>query len=121
MFHGTRQILGQLVFMVKTQQSLALKYKLLHTENRMVMNFLGQYIRQQKQHAEYVLLEEGRVYSSINVHSSQGLSMPNTFETAESLSKDGVLFRTEQEGYTRCSSFCTYVDSTHACENIYGA
>jgi hypothetical protein len=47
-----------------------------------------------------------------------GLNMPNTFETAESLRKDGVLFRTEQEGYTRCSSFCTYVDGTHASENI---
>ena len=44
--------------------------------------------------------------------------MPNTFETAESLRKYGVLFRTEQEGFARCSSFCTYVDSTHACENI---
>ena len=39
MFHGTREILGQLVFTVKNQQSLALKYKLLHDENHTVMDF----------------------------------------------------------------------------------
>ena len=123
MFHGTRQILGQLVFTVKTQQSLALKYKLLHSENRMVMNFLGRYIRQQKQHAECVFVGRRKrkciplsMYTAVKEYT--GLNMPNTFETAESLRKDGVLFRTEQEGFARCSSFCTYVDSTHACENI---
>ena len=45
MFHGTSQILGQLVFTVKARQSLALKYSVLHSENRTVLDFLGQYIR----------------------------------------------------------------------------
>ena len=34
------------------------------------------------------------------------------------MKKDGVLFRTEKDGYKRCSSYCTYVDSTHGSENI---
>ena len=87
------------------------------------MDFLGRYIRHKKQQAEHVFVGRRKrralplsVYTAVK--EDTGLNLPNTFETAESLKKDGVLFRTEQEGYTRCSSFCTYVDSTHACEKI---
>ena len=122
-FHGTRQILGQLVFTVKTQQSLALKHKLLHGENHMVMDFLGRYIRQQKQHADHVFVGRRKkkslplpMYTAVKEY--MGLNLPNLFETAESFKKDGVLFRTEQECYTRCSSFCTYMDGADNSENI---
>ena len=41
-----------------------------------------------------------------------GLNMSNSFETTEYLQKYGVLFRINQEGYARCSSFCTIIDGT---------
>ena len=97
MFHGTREILGQLVFTVKTQQSLALKYKLLHGENHTVMDFLGRYIRQQKQHTGYIFVGRRKrkslplgMYAAVKEYT--GLNVPNSFETVESLKKDGVLF-----------------------------
>ena len=121
MFHGTREILGQLVFTVKTQQSLALKYKLLHGENHTVMDFLGRYIRQQKQHTGYIFVGRRKrkslplgMYTAVKEYT--GLNVPNSFETVESLKKDGVLFRVEKQQYTRCSSFCTYMDGEN--ENI---
>ena len=60
MFHGTRQILGQLVFTVKTQQSLVLKYKLLHSENRMVLNFQVSTSSSRSNMQSMSLLEEGK-------------------------------------------------------------
>ena len=41
MFHGTCQILDQLVFSVKAQQSLSFKSKLLDSENHVTMEFVG--------------------------------------------------------------------------------
>ncbi len=121
MFHGTRQILGQLVFTVKIQQSLALKHKLLHGESHTVVAFLGRYIRQQKQHIGHVFVGRRKkkslpldMYTAVVEYT--GHNVPNSFETAESLRKDGVLFRVEQQRYTRCSSFCTYMDGEN--ENI---
>ena len=46
MFHGTRQILGQLVFSVKAQQSLSFQCKFLNGENRTTMDFIQQYAAQ---------------------------------------------------------------------------
>ena len=88
MFHGTRQIL---------------KYKLLHGENHTVIDFLGRYIRQQKQHTGYIFIGRRKrkslpvvMYTAVKEHT--GLNVPNSFETAESLKKDGVLFRVENNG-----------------------
>ena len=56
MFHGTRQILGQLVFTVKAQQALAFQYNFLSNESHVTMNFIDQYVRHQKQSPGHIFL-----------------------------------------------------------------
>ena len=84
-------------------------------ENHTVMDFLGRYIRQQKQHTGYIFIGRRKrkslplgMYTAVKEYT--GLNVPNSFETVESLKKDGVLFRVEKQQYMRCSSFCTYMD-----------
>ena len=123
MFHGTRQILGQLVFTVKAEQALAFQYKLLSDEGHVTMNFINQYVRHQKESPAHLFVGRRKkkslsssTYEAVKEYT--GLNLPNLFETAEMLKKDGVLFRTEKEGYTRCSSFCTFMDGTFTSEKI---
>ena len=112
MFRGTRQILGQLVFTVKAQQALAFQYNFLSNESHVTMNFIDQYVRHQKQSPGHIFLGRRKkkcllssMYEAIKEYT--GLNMSNSFQTTEYLQKDGVLFRINQEGYARCSSFCT--------------
>ena len=82
MFRGTSQILGQLVFSVKAQQSLAIKHKILKSENRTVMDFLGQYIRQQIQPQNQIFVERRKRALPISMYTAvkeyTGLNLPNT-------------------------------------------
>ena len=56
MFDGTRQILGQLVFTVKAQQALAFQYNFMNNESHVTMNFIDQYVWQQKQSPGHIFL-----------------------------------------------------------------
>lgn len=119
MFHEMSQILGQLVYTVKAQQSLALTYKLLHSENHIVTDFLGQYIRQWKQHAEHVFIRRReRRALPLSVHGNQGLTCLIYLKLQKAWRKMVCFSIRGKRGYTRCNSFYTYVDSVHASENI---
>ena len=96
---------------------------IMHFTLHVTMNFINQYVRHQKESPAHLFVGRRKKKSLLSstyeaVKQYTGLNLPNLFETAEMLKKDGVLFRTEKEGYTRCSSFCTFMDGTFTSEKI---
>ena len=117
MFHGTRQILGQLVFSIKAQQSLSFKSKFLEDENVATKTFVHQYATQHTNtYSNLVFLgRQKREPLSCSQHQLLigylGHHTANVFKTSEQIRKHGIFFRTEQADRARCSSFCVYKDS----------
>ena len=117
MFHGTRQILGQLVFSIKAQQSLSFKCKLLNGEDRTTMDFIQQYAAQHPKGSSSGVVFLGRrkrePLSSLQYQALieyTGCRVPNIFETCEQIKKGHVYYRAEQNDRAKCSSVCTYAD-----------
>ena len=103
MFHGTCQILDQLVFSFKAQQSLFFKSKLLDSENHVTMEFVRQYTTQHSIVSSDGIAFFGRQkggplvsshYSVLTQYLSQRHQTANIFETAEQIKKGHVYYHT---------------------------
>ena len=118
MFHGTRQILGQLVFTVQAQQALRFKYKDLHNENLTTMTFIDKYCSHQEEPSAICFpgkhnKEAIPLFAYQVIRNYTGKDLPNVFTTTQRLKKEGVLYCNEtKQDYTRNSDFCKFKDET---------
>ena len=118
MFHGTRQILSQLVFSVKAQQSLSFKVKTLDDENQATMDFVQNYTTHHQPTSNGIVFLGRRKrralppsqYSVLAQYFNPGHCPVNSFETTEQIKKEHIYYRTEQDDRAKCSSFCKYSD-----------
>jgi len=119
MFHGTRQILNQLVFSAKAQQLLTFRIKALQNDSYSTLSFIQQFTTNHQisstSNPSIVFIGRqrrgpiSRLQSQLVV-SYLGQQIDNSFSVSEQITKDHVYFRTEQADRTRCSSFCIYKD-----------